>query len=111
MHPIAWTDFEKVRLCVGTVLYAEDLPNARKPAYVLTIDFGPHGVRRSSAQITVRYTKAELVGLQVVAVINLPPKQVGSVMSECLVTGTPDADGHIALATVERRVPNGSMLC
>jgi tRNA-binding protein len=77
---------------------------------VLTIDFGPHGVKRSSAQITVHYTKAELIGRQVVAVINFPPKQVGTVMSECLVTGFPDANGAIVLTSVERAVPNGTRL-
>lgn len=110
MDPITWLDFEKVHLCVGTVLAAEDLPNARKPAYVLTIDFGPHGVKRSSAQITVHYTKADLVGRQVVAVINFPPKQVGGVMSDCLVTGFPDANGDIVLTCVERPLPNGVRL-
>ena len=110
MEPITWSDFEKVHLCVGTVLAAEDLPNARKPAYVLTIDFGPHGIKRSSAQITKHYTKEELVGRQVVAVINFPPKQIGSVMSECLVTGFPDTNGDIVLTSVERPLPNGSRL-
>jgi len=110
MEVISWPDFEKVQLCVGTVLAAEDLPNARKPAYVLTVDFGPLGVKRSSAQITKHYTKVELVGRQVVAVINFPPKQVGSVMSECLVTGFPDANGDIVLTAVERPLPNGSRL-
>jgi tRNA-binding protein len=110
MDPIAWPDFEKVHLCVGTVLAAEDLPDARKPAYVLTIDFGPHGVKRSSAQITVHYSKEELIGRQVVAVINFPPKQIGSVMSECLVTGFPDVNGDIVLTAVERPVPNGTGL-
>lgn len=110
MEPITWSDFEKVHLCVGTVLAAEDLPNARKPAYVLTIDFGPHGVKRSSAQITTHYMKEDLVGRQVVAVINFPPKQVGSVMSECLVTGFADAHGDIVLTSVERRLPNGTRL-
>lgn len=107
---ITWSDFEKVHLCVGTVLAAEDLPNARKPAYVLTIDFGPHGVKRSSAQITRHYTKEELIGRQVVAVINFPPKQIGSVMSECLVTGFPDGNGDIVLTAVERPLPNGARL-
>ena len=110
VEPITWPDFEKVHLCVGTVLAAEDLPNARKPAYVLTIDFGPHGVKRSSAQITRHYTKEELVGRQVVAVINFPPKQIGSVMSECLVTGFPDANGDIVLTALERPLPNGARL-
>lgn len=110
MEPITWSDFEKVHLCVGTVLAAEDVPNARKPAYVLTIDFGTHGVKRSSAQITKHYTKEELIGRQVVAVINFPEKQVGNVMSQCLVTGFADADGNIVLTSVERTVPNGSRL-
>ncbi len=110
MEPITWSDFEKVHLCVGTVLAAEDLPNARKPAFVLTIDFGPHGVKRSSAQITKHYTKEKLIGRQVVAVINFPPKQIGRVMSECLVSGFPDAHGDIVLTSVERPLPNGSRL-
>lgn len=110
MEPITWSDFEKIHLCVGTVLEAMDLPNARKPAYVLTIDFGPHGVKRSSAQITKHYTKDELIGRQVVAVINFPEKQIGSVMSQCLVTGFADAEGDIVLTAVERAVPNGSRL-
>ena len=110
MEMITWPDFEKVHLCVGTVLAAEDLPDARKAAYVLTIDFGPHGVKRSSAQITVHYSKEELVLRQVVAVINFPPKQIGNVMSECLVTGFPDANGDIVLTTVERPLPNGMRL-
>lgn len=110
MDLISWNDFEKVQLRVGTVLAAEDLPNARKPAYVLTIDFGAQGVKRSSAQITRHYTKEELIGRQVVAVINFPEKQVGSVMSQCLVTGFADANGNIVLTSVERPVPNGSRL-
>ena len=110
MDLISWNDFEKVQLRVGTVLAAEDLPNARKPAYVLTIDFGAQGVKRSSAQITRHYTKEELIGRQVVAVINFPPKQIGSVLSECLVTGFADANGDIVLTSVERPVPNGSRL-
>lgn len=110
MEKITWSDFERVHLCVGTVLAAEDLPNARKPAYVLTIDFGPHGVKRSSAQITKHYTKEAMIGRQVVAVINFPPKQVGGMMSECLVTGFPDADGDIVLTAVDRPVPNGGRL-
>ena len=110
MQPITWSEFERVHLCVGTVLSAEDLPYARKPAYVLTIDFGPHGVKRSSAQITVHYTKAELIGRQVVAVINFREKQIGTVMSECLVTGFPGANGDIVLTAVERWVPDGTRM-
>lgn len=110
MEPITWSDFEKVVLCVGTVLSAEDLPNARRPAYVLTIDFGTEGIKRSSAQITKHYTKEELIGRQVVAVINFPEKQIGSIMSQCLVTGFEDQQGDIVLAAVERSLPNGSRL-
>lgn len=110
MEPITWTDFQKVYLCVGTVLEAEDLPNARKAAYVLTIDLGVYGIKRSSAQITKHYTKESLIGRQVVAVINFPEKQIGSVMSQCLVTGFPDANGDIVLTGVERALPNGSRL-
>lgn len=110
MDPITWDDFERVQLCVGTVLQADDLPDARKPAYVLTIDFGPHGIKRSSAQITKHYTKEGLIGRQVLAVINFPEKRIGKVMSQCLVTGFPDANGDIVLAAVEREVPNGTRI-
>jgi tRNA-binding protein len=107
---IDWADFDKVQICVGTILTVEDLLSARKPAFVLTIDFGPHGVMRSSAQITTHYTKDMLIGRQVVAVINFPEKQVGSVVSQCLVTGFADANGDIVLTAVERTVPNGGRL-
>lgn len=110
MGTITWEDFEKVELCVGTIREAIDLPNARRPAYVLTIDFGPLGIKRSSAQITTHYTKEELIGRQVVAVVNFAEKQIGTVMSQCLVTGFPDANGDIVLTAVERPVPNGSRL-
>ena len=110
MDTISWAEFERVQLCVGTVLEAHDLPDARRPAYVLTIDFGPHGIKRSSAQITRHYAREGLIGRQVLAVINFPPKQVGRVMSECLVTGFADANGDIVLTSVERSVPNGSRL-
>lgn len=110
VETITWHEFEKVFLCIGTVLSAEELVNARKPAYVLTIDFGPRGIKRSSAQITRHYTKEQLIGRQVVAVINFPEKQIGSIMSQCLVTGFPDANGDIVLTAVERSVPNGSRL-
>lgn len=110
MEVITWADFEKVALCVGTVLSAEDLPNARRPAYVLTIDFGAEGIKRSSAQITKNYRKEELIGRQVVAVINLPQKQIGSIMSQCLVTGFEDEMGDIVLTAVERSLLNGSRM-
>jgi len=110
METITWADFERVQLCAGTVLSVMDLPRARVPAYVLTIDFGPLGIRRSSARITARYSKEGLIGQQVIAVVNFPSKQVGQVMSECLVTGFPDSEGAIVLAQPERSVPNGSRL-
>lgn len=111
MDTISWSDFDRVRLCAGTILSATDLPDARVPAYVLTIDFGPLGTKRSSARITKRYSKESLIGKQVIAVVNFPEKQIGSVMSQCLVTGFPDADGAIILAQPATPVQNGSRLC
>lgn len=111
MEEISWVDFEKVALCVGTVLEANDFPEARRPAYQLLIDFGAEvGIKKSSAQITKLYKKEELVGRQVVAVVNFPKKQIGKFMSECLVTGFANEDGDIVLTAVERGVPNGTRL-
>ncbi len=108
---ITWADFEKVELRVGTVTSVEEFPEARKPAYKLWIDFGAElGVRKSSAQITVHYSRAELIGRQVIAVVNFPKKQVGPFQSEVLVTGFADAGGAIVLAQPERPVPNGAKL-
>ncbi|MBX9584847.1 MAG: tRNA-binding protein [Gemmataceae bacterium] len=108
---IGWADFERVELRVGTVVAVGDFPQAKKPAYKLTIDFGPEvGVRRSSAQITALYAKDELVGRQVVAVVNFPPKQVANFFSEVLVTGFVQPDGAIVLAVPERPVPDGTRL-
>ncbi|MEM7082831.1 MAG: tRNA-binding protein [Pseudomonadota bacterium] len=109
---IAWHDFEKIALCVGTVIEVKAFPEARRPAWILHIDFGDKiGKRKSSAQITQLYTPDDLVGRQVIAVVNFPPKQIGPLMSECLVTGFADADGAIVLAQPERDVPNGARLC
>ena len=108
---ISWDDFERVALRVGTVVTAEVFPEARKPAYVLHVDFGaPTGVLKSSAQITEHYTPEALVGRQVVAVVNFPPKQIGPLRSQCLVTGFHDADGHVVLAVPDGPVPNGTRL-
>lgn len=111
MDTIKWEDFEKVKLCVGTVKTVEDFPKARKPAWILHIDFGDKlGIKKSSAQITDLYAKDDLVGKQVVAVINFPAKQIGPLMSECLTTGFTRDDGAIVLVSPDHPVPNGSML-
>lgn len=111
MGTIGFDDFLKVELRVGRVLSAEPFAQARKPAYVLQVDFGPElGVRKSSAQITVHYTPEQLVGRLVVAVVNFPKKQIGPLMSECLVTGFHDADGAVALCVPDRDVPLGTRL-
>lgn len=110
MEQIQWSDFEKVELRAGTVLEVLDFPKARKPAYQLKVDFGELGVKWSSAQITTNYTKEELIGRQIIGVLNFPVKQIANFRSEFLVTGFADAQGDIILASIERPVPNGSAL-
>ena len=110
MEIINWNDFEKVALRVGTIIEVHDFPEARKPAYKIIVDFGPLGIKKSSAQVTVNYTKADLLGKQVIAVVNFPPKQIGKYLSEVLITGFEDADGNIVLAQPQSQVPNGARL-
>ena len=111
MEEISWNDFMKVELRVGRVLQAEVFAEARKPAYKLLVDLGPElGQRKSSAQITEHYLPEELIGRLVVAVVNFPKKQIGPLMSECLVTGFHDATGAVALCVPDKEVPLGTRL-
>lgn len=111
MPEITWNDFEAVELRVGTIIEVEDFPEARRPAYKLKIDFGdPLGIKKSSAQITTLYGKEELLGKQIIAVTNFPPKQIGPIRSEVLVTGFIGEEGQVTLAVPDKPVANGVKL-
>jgi tRNA-binding protein len=107
--PLSWSEFERVVLCAGTVVRVEAFPEARKPAWKLWVDFGPWGVRRSSAQITQLYGAQDLVGRQIVGVLNFAPKQIGPFVSEFLLTGFPTEAGVVVTA-IERPVPDGTRM-
>lgn len=108
---ISWEDFENVELRIGTIIEVNEFPEARKPAYKLKVDFGPEvGVRKSSAQITDLYEPEKLLGKQVLAVTNFPPKQIGPFVSECLVTGIQTEEGAITLVSTDHEVSNGQRL-
>jgi tRNA-binding protein len=111
MQELEWSDFLKVDLRVGTIIKVEDFPKARNPSYIVKVDFGEEiGIKKSSAQITDLYRKQSLIGKKVVAVINFPPKQIGPIMSECLITGFHREDGSVVLTVPDLDVPNGTRL-
>ena len=111
MQQINWDDFEKVELRVGTITKVEDFPEANKPTYKLEVDFGPEiGTKKSSSRIVELYSKEELLGKQVIGVVNFPTKQIGPFVSECLITGFYNQKGEVVLAVPERKVDNGSKL-
>jgi len=107
---ISWADFEKIDMRIGTILEANPFPKAKRPAYQLLIDFGPLGKKHSSAQITAHYTPEELIGKQVIAVVNFPPKQIANFFSECLVMGVYDAAGSVVLLQPDKKVENGDKI-
>lgn len=110
MNVINWADFEKVELRAGTIVEVVPFPEAKKPAWKLKVDFGELGLKWSSAQITTHYQAEDLIGKQIIGVVNFPKKQIGKFMSEFLVTGFTDENGAIVLAATERKVPNGAKL-
>ncbi|WP_378185349.1 tRNA-binding protein [Aquimarina sp. W85] len=109
-EPLTWKEFMRLDMRVGTVLTAEVFKEARNPSYKLTVDFGELGVKKSSAQITKRYTLQELVGKQVIAVVNFPPKQIATMMSECLILGAIGNQNVVTLVTADKKVANGQRI-
>jgi tRNA-binding protein len=107
---ISWDDFEKVDIRAGTIIEVNEFPNARKPAFQLSIDFGELGIKKSSAQITKHYSKNDLIGKQVVAVVNFPVKQIANFFSECLVLGVYDHDKEVVLLKPDHQVENGGKI-
>ncbi|GAB3656043.1 tRNA-binding protein [Echinicola sediminis] len=110
MQTIQFSDFQKVEIRVGTIIAAEIFKEALKPAYKLQVDLGGLGIKKTSAQLTDNYEPEKLLGKQVICICNFPPKQIANIMSEVLVTGFPDENGHVALATADLPVPNGAKL-
>jgi tRNA-binding protein len=110
MELISWEQFEKVEVRTGTIIDAQPFPKAKKPAYQLTIDFGPIGIKKSSAQITVHYALDALIGRQIIAVVNFPPRQIANFFSECLVLGVYDSNGDVVLLRPDYAVDNGSRM-
>jgi tRNA-binding protein len=107
---IHWNDFEKIAIRTGTIINATTFPDAKKPAYKLTIDFGELGIKQSSAQITQHYTPADLINKQILAVVNFPPKQIANFISECLVLGVYDENNDVVLLTTDKKVNNGLLV-
>ena len=107
---ISWSDFEKIKIHVGTIIDVQNFPKAKKKAYKLQIDFGPLGIKKSSAQITAHYSKEDLIGKQIIAVVNFPPKQIANYTSECLVLGIYDTTGEVVLITPDKKVDNGNLV-
>ncbi len=110
MEQIQWSDFEKVEIRVGTIISVEDFPEAHKPAYKIIVDFGEFGIKKSSVRIVALYKKEELIGRQIIGIINFPVKKIGPFQSEFLMTGFYRADGSVVLAVPDKEVPNGAKL-
>ena len=111
MGEITWDDFQRIEMRTGTIIEVEDFPQARKPAYIITADFGENiGIKKTSAQVTALYSKEELAGRQIIGVVNFPVKQIGPFLSEFLLTGFYDENGDVVLAVPERKIRNGSAL-